>query len=266
MPWTNNFRVRHEVPRSVVVLDTSDGNDVANAVNAAFQELITICIDRDLFHVLDRQHSELFAILGANYPVQIERFATSLFGITACGAHLVAYVEIDDSVHLWIPRRGMHLYSSPGMLDTTVAGGVKAGTSPLETIVEEAAEEASLPEDLIRAGIRARGAITCMCVTGEDWPGEKGLVLPDVIYVYDIELPEDVLPAPNDDEVVYFTLMSLADVQSALLSKQFKPDSAAVLVEFLIRHGIITAENEPDYVEIITHLHRRLPFRIAPQR
>jgi hypothetical protein len=33
------------------------------------------------------------------------------------------------------------------------------------------------------------------------------------------------------------------------------------LVDFLIRHGIITPENEPDFVEISMRLHRRLPFR-----
>ena len=33
-----------------------------------------------------------------------------------------------------------------------------------------------------------------------------------------------------------------------------------VLLDFLIRHGIITADNEKNYADILPRLHRRLPF------
>ncbi|KAK4548928.1 hypothetical protein LTR36_008701 [Oleoguttula mirabilis] len=264
MPWTQDFRVQHEHPRRVTVLDPSGGGDTAALVNRAFEKVVSICIDDNLFHVLDGKHSESFAILGANYPVHVERFASSLFGVTACGAHLVAYMETDEGLKLWIPRRAAHLYTSPGLLDTTVAGGVKAGVSPLQTIINEANEEASLPEDLVRKHVCARGVITIMGITGPDFPGEQGLCMPDVIYVYDLELPETIIPKPQDDEVEEFYCMNVEEVQRALLQNEFKPDSAAVLVEFLMRHGIITPESEPDYVEISMHLHRRLPFRVAP--
>lgn len=262
MPWTSGFDIQHS-NRKVQVLDSSHGKDTANAVNSAFSEVVTACIEQDLFRVLCRQHSEPFAIPGAQYdsPVYIERFAAALFGVTSRGAHLVAYYSDESGMKVWIPRRSAHLYTYPSMLDTSVAGGVKSGVSPFQTIVEEANEEASLPEALIRERARCRGAISHMNVTGDDFPGEKGLVTPDFIYVYDLELPQDVIPRPHDDEVSSFTLMSVEELKSALLREEFKPDSAAVLVEFLIRHGIITPENEPDFVEINMRLHRRLPFR-----
>lgn len=100
-----------------------------------------------------------------------------------------------------------------------------------------------------------------MGITGKDFPGEKGLVTPDICHVYDMELPQDVIPRPHDDEVSSFTLMTVEDLKSALLREEFKPDSAAVLIEFLIRHSFITPENEPDFDEINTRLRRRLPFR-----
>ena len=100
-----------------------------------------------------------------------------------------------------------------------------------------------------------------MNVTGEDFKGEKGLVMPDYIYSYDIELPADVIPRPHDDEVDCFYSMSVEELKAALLRGEFKPDSAAILVHFLIIHGIVTAENEKDYVEINMRLHRMLPFR-----
>jgi 8-oxo-dGTP pyrophosphatase MutT (NUDIX family) len=263
MPWTAAFDVKHSHPRRVTVLDNSEGKDTANVVNAAFSAVITTCIEQNLFHVLDGKHSEPFAIVGARYdlPVYIERFATALFGVTTRGAHLVAYRMGEKGMNVWVPRRSAHLYTYPNMLDTTVAGGVKSGVPPFQTIVEEADEEASLPEALIRQKARCRGVISHMNVTGKDFPGEQGLVTPDYVYVYDIELPEDVIPKPHDDEVSNFTLMSAEELQAALLREEFKPDSAAVLIDFLIRHEIITPDNEPDFVEISMRLHRRLPFR-----
>lgn len=263
MPWTADFDIQHNHPRKVAVLDDSNGKDTANAVNVAFSKIVMTCIEQNLFHVLDGKHSEPFAVVGARYdqPVYIERFATALFGVTSRGAHLVAYQMNDDGIHVWVPRRSAHLYTYPNMLDTTVAGGVKSGMPPFQTIVEEADEEASLPEDLIRKKACCRGVISHMNITGNDFPGEKGLVTPDYVYVYDIELPQDVIPKPHDEEVSSFTLMSIEDLKAALLREEFKPDSAAVLVEFLVRHGIITPENEPDFVDISMRLHRRLPFR-----
>ena len=152
MPWTADFEIHHSHPRTVTVLDNSNGEDTASVINAAFSVVVTTCVKQNLFHVLDGQHSEPFAVVGARYdqPVYVERFATALFGLTTRGAHLVAYQMDQDDMKVWVPCRSDHLYTYPNMLDTTVAGGVKSGVSPFQTIVEEAEEEASLPEDLIR--------------------------------------------------------------------------------------------------------------------
>lgn len=266
MPWTPDFLVRHDERRSVTVLDHSHGNDTASSINSAFATLVSICIERDMFHVLCRQHSEPSAIVGVSYsqPVFVERFASSLFGLMSRGAHLVAYTISEGQTRVWVSRRSSHLYTYPGMLDVTVGGGVKSGVSPLDTIIQESEEEASLPESLIRHHARPRGVISHMSVTGEGFKGEQGLVVPDYIYVYDIEIPQEITPRPHDDEVDSFYCMSIAELQAALLRKEFKPDSAAVLIHFLIVHGHLTAENEPDYVEINMRLHRMLPFKTRP--
>ncbi|KAI7165550.1 hypothetical protein D0869_09967 [Hortaea werneckii] len=266
MPWTNRFTVQREHPRRVTVHDTSEGKDTSKAVNEAFAEVINECVDRKLFHLLDGKHSEPFAILGANYPAYLERFAAALFGTMQCGASMVCYTNTPEGMKLWIPRRAAHLYTGANMLDNTVAGGVKAGAAPLETLIREADEEASLPEDLVRRLVRARGVLTCMQTTGPEFKGEKGLVLPDVNYVYDMELPEGVVPKPHDEEVKDYYCMSVSDVQTALLNREFKEGPALVVIDFLMRHNIITPETEPDYVDISMHLHRRLPFRIAPSK
>lgn len=195
-----------------------------------------------------------------------------LFGILLQGAHMIAYVrsratESDVGIlsGLWIPRRAPHLFSSPNMLDATVAGGIAAHITPLETIIKEAGEEASLPPELVRTRVRSTGLLSYVSSTDaiHGWPGESGLLCPGIVYTYEMELPEDVIPKPHDGEVGSYSLMSVGHVQAALLNNEFKPDAAVVVVDFLIRHGVITAENERNFVSITEHIHRRLPFRVA---
>jgi hypothetical protein len=33
-----------------------------------------------------------------------------------------------------------------------------------------------------------------------------------------------------------------------------------VAIDFMVRHGFITADNDPDYIDLSYHLHRKLPF------
>lgn len=296
MPWTPSFSVSHAHPRTVTVLDSSQGSDSAAAFTAAFQELVDVCIAQDSFRLIAKKHSEPFTILSwptassgdgstststspilppsarVRQTVTMERFMAPLFGILLRGAHMVAYVrsratEDDCGVisGLWIPRRAKHLFSSPNMLDATVAGGIAAGTTALETIIKEAGEEASLPSELVRTRVRSTGLLSYVSSTDaiHGWRGEAGLLCPGIVYTYDMELPEDVVPRPHDGEVGSYALMSVGDVQTALLNNEFKPDAAVVMVDFLVRHGVITAENERNFVQINEHMHRRLPFRVA---
>ncbi|KAI0508264.1 hypothetical protein F5B22DRAFT_424274 [Xylaria bambusicola] len=284
MPWTSLFQVSHEHPRTVTVLDSSQGSDSAAAFTAAFQKLVDILIEQDTFRLLAKRHSEPFTLLSwptspseggtgtSTGVVTMERFAAPLFGILLQGAHMIAYVrsratEDDCGVisGLWIPRRAKHLFSSPNMLDSTVAGGIAAGTTALETIIKEAGEEAALQPELMRTRVRSTGLLTYVSSTDaiHGWPGESGLLCPGIVYTYDMELPEDVIPKPHDGEVGSYNLMSVGDVQSALLNNEFKPDAAVVLIDFLIRHGVITADNERNFVRINERIHRRLPFRVS---
>ncbi|KAI0911346.1 hypothetical protein F4823DRAFT_308849 [Ustulina deusta] len=282
MPWTSSFQITHEHPRTVTVLDASQGSDSAAAFTAAFKELVDILIAQDTFRLLSKKHSEPFTVLSwptsrseGDTPagtVTMERFAAPLFGILLQGAHMVAYVrsratEDDCGVisGLWIPRRAKHLFSSPNMLDSSVAGGIASGTSALETIIKEAGEEAALPPELVRTRVRSTGLLTYISSTDaiHGWLGESGLLCPGIVYIYDMELPVDVIPKPHDGEVGSYSLMSVGDVQAALLNNEFKPDAAVVIIDFLIRHGVITADNERNFVRINEHIHRRLPFRVA---
>ena len=52
--------------------------------------------------------------------------------------------------------------------------------------------------------------------------------------------------------------MTVPEVLSALHAGSFKPNCALILVDFLMRHGLVTPETEPRYIDIAWRLRRRL--------
>lgn len=238
--------ITHGDQRRVDVLDTSAGQDTSSACNKAFAKLVVDCQEKDLFNLNGEEYEE-FAIVGVKYPVRLFRYAAPLFGIVSQGAHLTAYTRTSSGLKIWIPRRSPTISTFPNKLDSTVAGGISAESTPFETIVREAGEEASLPEDLIRRDIRSAGVLTYITVLEKAQGEIEGLVKPDMVHVYDIEVAEDVVPKPHDDEVKEFYLLTPDEVKAALHRNEFKTNSAAVMVDFFIRRGIITADDEPDY-------------------
>ncbi|TDZ68378.1 Uncharacterized protein CTRI78_v002101 [Colletotrichum trifolii] len=241
LPWTADFRIDHD-ERVVRLADitSTDGPDPGRAATAALQRVVDGAIALgDAFPSVNGRHSEPFRVLGANHPVSIERFPAPLFGISSRGAHMTAYVKTADGLKIWVPRRSAHLFTYPDLLDTTVAGGVKADDSPLDCILAEASEEASLPAAFVRDNARAVGAVTYVSMNEA-----KGTFFPTVLYCYDLELPESIVPTPGDDEVSAFELMSIDQVKAAMLGEQFKPNCVLVMLDFFIRHNVVTAENE----------------------
>lgn len=266
MPWTSDFEISNpdERPRTVRLLDSSDGRDTPAACNAAFEKVIKAAHDGNVFQSLSRPLREDFRVLGAKYPpVQLKRSAAGLFGIACRGAHMTVYTRTPGGLKIWVPKRSAHLKTWPGKLDTSVAGGVRAEESPFECIIHEADEEASLPEDLVRKNVKPCGAVTYLCESGSGSGGEFGLMVPDVLYVFDLEVEQDVVLKPQDDEVEAFYLWDVQQVKDALLREEFKTNCAPVMIDFFVRHGIITEDNEPDYLEIVTRLHRVLPVPLT---
>jgi 8-oxo-dGTP pyrophosphatase MutT (NUDIX family) len=140
------------------------------------------------------------------------------------------------------------------MLDSSVAGGVPMGVEPFECLVKEAREEASLPEELTRRCAKAVGCVTEFSVKGD------AQLEPSVKYVYDMEVDENIELRPGDSEVEGFRLMTVEEVIKRVLEGMYKPMSAMVIIDFFVRHGILTIQNERDYVEIVARTHRFLPF------
>lgn len=263
MPWTKDFRVDHAA-RAVYLEPEHKGDPSASCTNA-FSKLVQHSIDDDTFDVIHKMHSEPYPVVGYRFPVAFERYAGNLFGFVSRGAHLTVYTNTPQGMKIWVPRRSAHLFTYPNCLDTTVAGGVAAGEGPFECIVREADEEASLAEELVRAKTKACGCITYVGQTDARGNGEQGLVSSDLIYIYDLELPENVICRQNDEEVKEFSLMTIDEVKQGLRGGDFKTNSALVMIDFFVRHGIIKPEDEKHYAEIVARLHRKLPLPTAPE-
>ncbi|ESZ95903.1 hypothetical protein SBOR_3716 [Sclerotinia borealis F-4128] len=217
------------------------------------------------FLVLSGWRNELYPVYGPAHELlwSVERSASVLFGIVGYGIHMMAYVrdpEVSYGMKLWVPRRSATKPTYPSMLDNTVAGGMATGEDKLEALVRECMEEASLPEEVVRKNVKAHGVLTYIHLLGATAGGETGLIQPECEYLYDLELPADVVPKPNDTEVEQFYLWTVEEVQERMKNGEFKDNCGVVLLDFFIRHGILTRENESDFDEIKGRIHRKLLF------
>ncbi|RDX52560.1 hypothetical protein OH76DRAFT_1345277 [Lentinus brumalis] len=194
-----------------------------------------------------------------NYAFEMERSASGLFGIVTYGVHMTVY-EVDTAdeaqYKIWVPRRAATKQTWPGYLDNSVAGGIDAGRGVFDCVVKESMEEASIPEDVVRRHARPTGSISYFFRTPRGW------LQPEIEYAYDLCLPpgSGVQPQPLDGEVESFELLPLSAVVHHIKTGVFKYNCAPVLIDFMVRKGIITPDNEPDYQEIVTRLHGRFDY------
>ncbi|KAB8069249.1 NUDIX hydrolase domain-like protein [Aspergillus leporis] len=231
----------------------------------ALAETLTGEAKQDNFEILKGWRNEMYAVYapGGKLLLEMERCASPLFGIVSYGVHGTCYVEDEQGLHFWVPRRARSKQTYPGMLDNSVAGGMSTTEHPFLCLIREASEEASLPEDVVKACAKPVGCISYFYVRDSRAGGETDLLQPEVEYVYDIKLSRDVVPKPGDNEVEEFKLYTVEETKHALAAGEFKPNCAVVFLDFFIRHGILTAENEPNYLEILTRMHRRFEFPTA---
>lgn len=195
---------------------------------------------------------ELFPVntsYGEEILLTVERASASLLGIKAYGVHVNGYTiysKTNRVKQLWVARRSKTKQTFPDMLDHLVAGGLPSGMDPSICCVKECEEEASVPIEL------SKNAKPCGIVTyNTDY---KGCCKRDILFVYDLELPEDFVPTPNDGEVEGFELLPIEDAMKLVAtSNEFKPNVALVLCDFFVRNGLVTPE-EPGYVELVKSL------------
>lgn len=188
---------------------------------------------------------------GAPPLFRVERAAAPLFGITSLGVHINGFVRgapgpQESGLKMWVARRSATKATYPNELDNICAGGISVGHGIWDTLIKEADEEASIPPDIASRSVPV-SAITYCCE-------RDGGIRPDILFVYDLELPADFAPKPNDGESAGFELWPIERVMATVRdSFDFKFNCNLVVIDFLIRHGLI-GPDEPDYLALVAGL------------
>lgn len=167
----------------------------------------------------------------------LDRGAIPAFGVMAQGVHLNGLVRRAEGLHIWVAIRARDKAVAPGQLDHLVAGGMPAGLSPEECLVKEAAEEASIPAEL--AG-QARRVARLSYIMRNDQGMRR-----DILHAFDLELPEDFNPVPNDGEVERFELWPAQRLLETVRDTDtVKFNVNLVLIDLFLREGLIDAAGE----------------------
>jgi hypothetical protein len=177
----------------------------------------------------------------------IERAAAPILGLLEYGVHINGLVvknqnnlhntimkSNSNDVQMWMARRSQTKSKYPGYVDHIVAGGQPYGLSLMENVIKECLEEAGIPEDVARRGIRPVGAIsyetyspittTSTSTSGEDGDDIRrnpatvgwGVIHRVVLFCFDLYLPQDFVPKAVDGEVDSFFLWDLNDIVKSM--------------------------------------------------
>ncbi|KAF8096526.1 hypothetical protein N665_0307s0053 [Sinapis alba] len=166
----------------------------------------------------------------------LERAAAPYFGLKGYGVHMNGYVERGGQKFLWIGKRSLTKSTYPGMLDHLVAGGLPHGISCGDNLVKECEEEAGISKAIADRAIPV-GAVSYMDINQYSFKR-------DVLFCYDLKLPEDFVPKNQDGEVESFKLIPVAQVANVIRDTSFfKANCSLVIIDFLFRHGFIKPES-----------------------
>ncbi|KAH9496342.1 hypothetical protein Btru_010658 [Bulinus truncatus] len=182
---------------------------------------------------------------------EIERSCCGLFGTIQYGVHVNGYVKDEGGeVKLWLGKRSKTKPTFPNMYDNMCAGGLAARLGILECVKKECREEASV-SDIILERLKFVGTLSYF------YEDERGL-FPECQYIYDLELTVDFTPVNADGEVATFQIVSIDELKELLVGGNFKPNCAAICLEFLIRHGYLNPDTDSNVSYYIEQLHAAL--------
>jgi 8-oxo-dGTP pyrophosphatase MutT (NUDIX family) len=230
----------------VVLRATGDADTVSAAVDEVVEALVA---DR----LVPKWRNETFDVMArwGDKPIfRVDRGAVPFFGVRAYGVHLNGYRDNGGALSLWIGQRAPDKRVDPNKLDNLVAGGIGNGHGAHATLVKEADEEAAIPAGLIARAIPV-GALSYRMETPLG-------IRDDVMFVYDLDVPEDFTPHNRDGEIVRFELMPVATVLDRIRTTgDFKFNVNLVILDFALRHGVLKPD-EPGYLDVANGLHRPL--------
>ncbi|KAG5982581.1 hypothetical protein E4U55_001687 [Claviceps digitariae] len=202
-----------------------------------------------------------------------------VFGIVTAGAHLNMYtmVGVGDNarMHIWMAKRSDKV-TYAGKLDQLVAGAMSSrdDNKAIEVLRREAMEEAGLAVDVETGQVSRRGEYVGTVQRGPRISfydkkdgvagSEVGQLEPGIRFTFDLQVEAGFVPEPCEpDCIAGFMLKSVDEVKRDLKNREWKPNCALVMLDFLLRKGQMLPEEEEDglFRHLGPALQRPLPFR-----
>jgi isopentenyldiphosphate isomerase len=243
----------HDETGDTTILQLCRGKDKSAAMNA-----VTECFIRT--GRIQKRHGDLISIpipppdgsIGVDVDVLVDRNVAPLLGIPSVGVHLNCFCLKDGIVSLWMAQRAGTKSTFPNAWDVTVAGGQPHGLTFAENVQKEALEEAGIAPIVV-----ATQASSVSCLSQMTSQPDGSCLKHSLYYCWDMPVSSDFVPTPTDGEVAKFELWNsetlLEEVQRGT---RLRPAMRLVVTDFLIRHGVITPDNEPDYAKLQAAMHR----------
>lgn len=204
------------------------------------------CLGEELIPGIRKELYPVASLFGAPVFFLLERAAAPYFGIKAYGIQMNGYTERNGQKYLWIGKRSQAKTTYPGMLDHLVSGGLPHGIACMENVMKECEEEAGIPRSMSKEAVPV-GAVSYGDIDGYRYKR-------DVLFCYDLKLPDDFIPKNQDGEVESFRLIPVSQVADVVRRTHFfKANCSLVIIDFLFRHGYIGPDSL-GYLELLQSL------------
>lgn len=257
-----------ETPTQQSVTDDETATALVDARSAAFERFTDLLLE---CKIISKRHTDMYPITdlgmaGGEILATVNRNAAPFLGVSSVGVHLLCYVRDGDSdgdgdannnssISLWLAQRAANKSHNALRWDPTVAGGQPASMGLFDNVIKEAGEEAGIAPDAVAQRAVSTGCLSQMTCK----PNANGTCMKQSLYyTWDMQVDrETFVPRPTDGEVAAFELCSAEQLEYEVRhGDRLRPAMILVVTDFLIRHGVITPDNEPDYAKILAAMHR----------
>lgn len=233
--------------RSFYPIITSSGNELHLAASlsdcaartAAVERIVRMLAEEGLLSAWRDERYAVAPEFAASTLLDIERAAARYFGVRTYAVHVNGLVRSGKGLGMWIARRSPDKAIDPGMLDNLVGGGIATGYEVLDTLRKEAWEEAGIPAD-VAARARPHGSVDICRAQPQGLQRET-------VFVYDLMLDDDFIPANQDGEAVGHQRLTFAAAAGLIASDRsddaVTADASLVILDCLLHHGALGADS-----------------------
>jgi isopentenyldiphosphate isomerase len=182
----------------------------------------------------DYPHGDDWFGIGKNRQIDplfiMRRFFVVCFGIEFD----TVIVNGFEQGQLWVAVRGTDVDTAPGKLDTMIAGAFHHGQTPVDALLYEGEQEASLTSDWL-------DKIDFVKKIQVSQKNKHGFLRDEIFYIYDFDTRGQFVPVTNMDwEVHEFKKMPYDDILPLLATGiNFKGEIHLTKLDFLLRHGFL---------------------------